>query len=69
MKKERDKRWDNLRPMPLSGEIPLAEKPLSARVEPEIDQAVRSLANPSAWMRRVITEAARRELLGKEERS
>jgi len=29
----------------------------------DIDAAVRSLPNRSAWLRRVITEAARRELL------
>jgi hypothetical protein len=40
---------------------------LSIRVGVDIDTAVRSLPNRSAWLRRVITEAAQRELLNKEE--
>jgi hypothetical protein len=41
----------------------LASLALSARVPLEIDAVVRSLPNRSAWLRRVITEAARRELM------
>jgi hypothetical protein len=40
--------------------------PLSAYVEKPIDAVVRSLPNRSEWLRRVITEAAKRELMGKE---
>jgi hypothetical protein len=32
-----------------------------------IDQKVRSLPNRTAWLRRVITEAAQRELMEKED--
>jgi len=50
------------------GEIPpgekLASKILGVRVTEPIDAAVRALPEPSAWLRRVIAEAARRELLG-----
>jgi len=35
----------------------------AVRLPIDIDAAVRSLPNRSAWLRRVITEAARRELL------
>ena len=49
------------------GEIPpgekLASKILGVRVTEPIDAAVRALPEPSAWLRRVIAEAARRELL------
>ena len=45
----------------------LASLALSARVPLEIDAAVRSLPNRSAWLRRVITEAARRELMNVDE--
>jgi hypothetical protein len=44
-------------------EEPLAALALSARVPAQIDAIVRSLPNRSAWLRRVITEAAQRELL------
>jgi hypothetical protein len=42
----------------------LAEIALSARVEKPIDALVRALPNRSEWLRRVITEAAQRELIG-----
>ena len=42
---------------------PLAESPLMARVPVHIDKTVRLLPNRSAWLRRVITEAAQRELM------
>jgi hypothetical protein len=50
------------------GEIPpgarLAKRPLAVKVIEEVDAAVRSLPEQAAWLRRVITEAAKRELLG-----
>jgi|GEM_PF-3650556 len=50
------------------GEIPpgakIAKRPLTVRVLEEVDTVIRSLPEPSAWLRRVITEAAERELLG-----
>jgi len=50
------------------GELPpgarLAKKPLAVKVLEEEDAAIRALPEQSAWLRRVICEAARRELLG-----
>jgi len=43
----------------------LAKRPLVVRVLEEVDAAVRALPEPSAWLRRVICEAARRELLNR----
>jgi hypothetical protein len=42
---------------------PLAEKLLCVRLTQSVDGAVRSLPNMSSWVRRVITEAAQRELI------
>jgi hypothetical protein len=47
----------------------LSSLTLGARLPVSIDAAVRSLPNRSAWLRRVITEAAQRELLNTEESS
>jgi hypothetical protein len=41
----------------------LAADILGVRVDKEIDAMVRALPNRSAWLRRVITEAVRRELM------
>jgi len=50
------------------GELPpgarLAKKPLAVKVLEEVDTAVRALPEQAAWLRRVICEAAERELLG-----
>jgi hypothetical protein len=56
---------ENLRPTPRSDETtePLAHAGLMARVPVRIDAAIRALPNRSAWLRRVITEAAQQELL------
>ncbi|NJM27953.1 MAG: hypothetical protein HC856_06475 [Pseudanabaena sp. RU_4_16] len=56
----------NLIPVPRSDDTtdPLADSALMARVPVHIDALVRSLPNRSAWLRRVITEAAQRELMG-----
>ncbi len=43
---------------------PMAKKNIQLRLTESIDAAVRKLPNRSAWLRRVITEAAQRELLG-----
>jgi hypothetical protein len=58
-------RLDNLRPTPRMDETtdPLAASALMARIPVHIDAVVRSLPNRSAWLRRVITEAAQRELI------
>jgi hypothetical protein len=42
---------------------PLAEKILAVRVSVGVDQAVRSLPDRATWLRRVISEAAQRELM------
>jgi hypothetical protein len=41
--------------------------PLSAYVDKRTDALVRALPDRSAWLRRVITEAAKRELMGGED--
>ncbi|MBW4550754.1 MAG: hypothetical protein KME35_06545 [Aphanocapsa sp. GSE-SYN-MK-11-07L] len=44
----------------------LARLPVSVALSKETDALVRSLPNRSEWLRRVITEAAQRELLSKD---
>jgi hypothetical protein len=54
------------------GELPpgarLAKKPLAVKVLEEEDAAIRALPEQAAWLRRVIVEAARRELLSQSQR-
>jgi hypothetical protein len=59
-------RRENLIPTPRCDDttMPLSSIGLIARVPVDIDAVVRSLPNKSAWLRRVITEAAQRELMG-----
>lgn len=57
------KKVDHLTPFKPMGEVSLASKPLCVKVAPDIDELVRSLPNTSAWLRRVVTEAALKELL------
>jgi hypothetical protein len=45
---------------------PMAKKNIQLRLTESIDEVVRSLPNRSAWLRRVITEAAQKELIGEE---
>jgi hypothetical protein len=59
-------RTEFLVPIPRIGDEPLAQIALSAKVSQEIDAAVRALPNRSEWLRRVITEAAKRELINPE---
>jgi hypothetical protein len=58
-------KFENLIPTPRHDDTtdPLAAVGLIARVPIPIDEAVRALPNRSAWLRRVITEAAQRELM------
>jgi hypothetical protein len=58
-------RPENIRPKPRSDNStqPLASEILGVRVSVEIDALVRSLPSKTAWLRRVITEAAQRELM------
>jgi hypothetical protein len=41
---------------------PLAERKVQVRLTQSVDDYVRSLPSMSAWLRRVITEAAHREM-------
>jgi len=52
-----------LKPFKPKGEKPMSGR-LFVRVTPEIEQAVKSLPDSPEWLRRVITEAVKRELLG-----
>ena len=52
---------DNLKPFKRIGSKPLNYRPLSVKVVPELDEAVRSLPDSNAWLRRVIEAAARAE--------
>ncbi|AFY73545.1 hypothetical protein Syn7502_01477 [Synechococcus sp. PCC 7502] len=45
----------------------LADLATATRLTVDIDTLVRSLPNRSAWLRRVITEAAKRELINQED--
>ncbi|MGK7874106.1 MAG: hypothetical protein AB4426_12570 [Xenococcaceae cyanobacterium] len=47
-------------PMPRLGDKPLASRPLSVKVPPDIDKAVRKLSNPSDWLRKAIIEKLER---------
>jgi hypothetical protein len=42
--------------------VPLAKENVTVRLPVEIDSFVRSLPNRTEWLRRVITEAAEREV-------
>lgn len=52
-------RFKQIGDKPLSPKLP----PINVRLPSEIDEVVRPLPNRSEWLRRVITEAARRELI------
>jgi hypothetical protein len=64
-------RPENLKSLPRcdATTAPLAGQNLSVRLTADIDEFVRSLPNKSAWLRRVITEAAQRELMGDKDAS
>ncbi|MGL5805702.1 hypothetical protein [Chroococcidiopsis sp.] len=47
----------------VAGDVQLAEQPLAVRVNEKVDSLIRKLPNKAEWMRRVLTEAAERELL------
>jgi hypothetical protein len=44
------------------GDAPLAKTPISVKLPVDVDLAVRSLPNQSEWLRRVICDAAARDL-------
>jgi hypothetical protein len=48
---------------------PLADRQIQVRLTRNVDAAVRSLPNKTAWLRRVIAEAAQRELMKDGDRS
>lgn len=45
----------------------LAERNIQFRLTKSVDIIVRALPNRSAWLRRVVSEAAKRELMGSQE--
>ena len=61
-RKDIETRFKQIGDKPLSPKLP----PINVRLTPEIDQVVRPLPNRSEWLRRVITEAAERELMQQE---
>lgn len=48
----------------IAGDIPLAAKTLGVRLPVDVDAAIRALPEPTAWVREVLINAAKRELLG-----
>lgn len=42
---------------------PMAAKNIQLRLTADIDEVIRKLPNRSGWLRKVITEAAKRELM------
>ena len=45
----------------------LAKGAIAVKLPEDIDKAVRNVPNMAAWLRRVITEAAQRELMDAQE--
>ncbi|WP_299492850.1 hypothetical protein [Acaryochloris sp. IP29b_bin.137] len=45
----------------------LAERNIQFRLTKSVDKVVRALPDRSAWLRRVVTEAAKLELMGDQE--
>jgi hypothetical protein len=45
------------------GDEALSDRPVAVKLPRDIDLAVRALPDMSNWLRRVITEAAQRELI------
>lgn len=60
------KKGGNPQPFLTNGEKPMAEQPLSVRVEADIDAYVRSLANRTQWLRQAIAEKYQRDLQEKD---
>jgi hypothetical protein len=57
-------RWENLIARPRADDTSESlGSAMGLRLPLSIDEMVRSLPNRSAWLRRVITEAAQRELI------
>lgn len=56
------KKGGNPQPFLTNGEKPMAEQPLSVRVEVDIDAYVRSLANRTQWLRQAIVEKYERDI-------
>jgi len=54
---------ENLKPFKPRGEQAMSGR-LFVRVTSDIEQAVKALPDSPAWLRRVITTAAKRELMG-----
>ena len=50
---------DNLEPFKPMGDEPLARRPICVKLPNELDKAIRSLPDTSAWIRSVLEAAAR----------
>jgi hypothetical protein len=61
----------NLKPFPRgdNSSDPLADNPVQVRLSKSVDAAVRAVPNRSEWLRRVISEAAQRELMADQDAS
>jgi hypothetical protein len=61
-------RLENLKPFKPKGKEAMAAAALCVRLPVEIDEVIRDLGDKrSEWLRRVIVEAAHRELMGNEQ--
>jgi hypothetical protein len=58
----KNKGHENIMPFAKVCDEPLSKENLAVKLPSRIDVVVRSLPNRSAWMRRVLVEAAEREL-------
>ncbi len=58
-----DRSLQNLKKAPFKplGDTALARKPLCTKVPQDVDDWVRALPNPSAWLREVIVAAAKQQ--------
>ncbi|ALF53848.1 hypothetical protein ACX27_14910 [Nostoc piscinale CENA21] len=57
----KNNKLDNLKHFEPMGNEALAKTPLCVKVSPKVDLAIKALPDKSAWLRRVITEAAVKE--------
>ncbi|MBD0328270.1 MAG: hypothetical protein ICV68_17765 [Pyrinomonadaceae bacterium] len=51
-------RLDNLQPLKPLREVALADKPLCVKIDRDIDAAIRTMPERSAWLREAIESAA-----------
>ncbi|MBD2299860.1 hypothetical protein [Nostoc sp. FACHB-190] len=63
----KNNKLDNLKHLEPMGNEALAKTPLCVKVSPKVDLAIKAMPDKSAWLRRVITEAAVKEGICSEE--